>query len=466
MLVLLAGGFCWLRVAATGVACLSCIASRAGCLFSGSFLLVVSFCLALIGEDLALCFVNGLGRSLVSCFAHLREGTLSKVLTAPAEGMLSKALAGPALEVAMPPMSVESTVKPNKPAEGEGIQPPNCPHLQGRLNPCSSLVFSNPETPFPFETSSSSGFVLPLHRPTYDKVLDKSGKYPYADVFAGRHVHWEMRIQIRFKEQPKGPLMFGIELDEYVPLFQSTKYMMKKVVGVLKWAIGDDLYHSVGDDPKKTVGEAEKPAFAMPLWAFDQIIVTPDGEAPPPLSDPELRKLGICRESGDAAAFAKAASAIELQAGPTYTLCFWSIASLLDVIQWQMTAIPGVRIGFDQFCRAPPVRLVLYTLKPSGDQHDERHTQSRKTYFFELSFWSSLQPPPPKRLEQLVSGGRSRASGGQHDAVSPEPSQASPGKAPPEPDMCCADRALKATHMAQPTLLGRLGLAARVASCS
>eukprot|EP00931_Biecheleriopsis_adriatica_P055818 TRINITY_DN3307_c0_g1_i1.p1 TRINITY_DN3307_c0_g1~~TRINITY_DN3307_c0_g1_i1.p1 ORF type:complete len:417 (-),score=93.56 TRINITY_DN3307_c0_g1_i1:139-1338(-) len=278
--------------------------------------------------------------------------------------------------------------------EVRGTALPECPHLQGCFDPQSGLLSSNAKEPSAFETPVSSGLFLALHRPTYDKVLDASGDYPYSEVFAGKSNNWEMRIQLRFKETPSGTLMFGIELDRYVPMMQSTKYLMGKVVCALKWFVGDELYHSVGEDPSRTDDEAEKPIFAMPLWAFDQVIVTPGGKQAPKLTDPDLQRMSLSREE---------ITKLELTAGPTYTLCFSSISAFLDVIQWQVSgAIPGVAIGFDRFCGAPPVHVAIYTLQPG---EDTRHTQSRKTYYFQLTFWSSLHPPGKERLQQILQPG-------------------------------------------------------------
>eukprot|EP00933_Yihiella_yeosuensis_P026302 TRINITY_DN20408_c0_g1_i1.p1 TRINITY_DN20408_c0_g1~~TRINITY_DN20408_c0_g1_i1.p1 ORF type:complete len:445 (+),score=67.13 TRINITY_DN20408_c0_g1_i1:78-1412(+) len=315
------------------------------------------------------------------------------------------AVVAPLGEVVQDQSAVEVKVTGNAANCGSAIRPlPDQPHLQGVLNPPTGILHSNPDEPFPFENDFASGEFLPLHRPTFDKKLDQAGNYPYSHVFNGRRNNWEMRIQIRFKETPEGPLMFGIELDEYVPLMRGAKFVMQKVVAALRWVVGDELYHSVGDDPAVVNGEVEKPLFSMPLWAFDQVIVTPVGQSPPKLTDPDLHHMGYSRDQ-DRVAFTKAMGDLKLEAGATYTLCFWSISTFLDNIQWQISGVlPGVTIDFNQFCGAPPVHIVLYTLKPplSSESSETRHLDSRKNYYFQLAFWSSEHRPLPNRLKDLL----------------------------------------------------------------
>merc|ERR1712048_532050 len=196
--------------------------------------------------------------------------------------------------------------------------------------------------------------------------------------------------------------LFGIELDDYVPLPAASKRLMGLVVAALRRVVGSDLYHSVGDDPKTTDGPREKPVFVMPLWAFDQFIVTPEGEKAPSLTDPHFHELGMKR-ADDRAAFIKEISALELKSGPTYTFSFWGISQFLDNINWEITGVvPFTKINFNKFCGRAPVHLVMYSLQSSGEE-ERRHLQCRKQYFFDLKFWSSKFKPTTERLEELFS---------------------------------------------------------------
>jgi hypothetical protein len=183
----------------------------------------------------------------------------------------------------------------------------------------------------------------------------------------------------------------------------ATKSAMRAVVSAFKWVVGDELYHSVGEDPAEVAGEAERPIFAMPLWAFDQFIETPEGQAAPSLSDPCFRQLGL-RRAEEKKEFMRALNGIQFRAGVTYTFSFWSISQFMDNIMWKIQGIiPGVSIDFDNFCGTPPVHIVMYELqKPLDGRKERRHLQSLKNYFFHLAFWSSERKPKPERLRELL----------------------------------------------------------------
>lgn len=278
---------------------------------------------------------------------------------------------------------------------------PKGPNLQGTFLPSvDGLLEANSAEPWPFENEFSVGCFLPMHRPTHDKDLDKSCKWRYGAHFKGRKRLWEMRLQLRVKEDVTEPMRFGCELQEYVPLNSASKRLMGVTVAALRSVAGGDLYHSVGDDPRKTEGEVEKPVFAMPMWAFDQFIITPEGEEPPDLTDENFHAFGTKRVD-DRPAFIRAVSDMELKVGPTYTFAFWGISQFLDDIQWQIQkVIPFKPIDFNLFCGAPPVSIVLYTLTPADGE--TRHLQSRKNYYFRLAFWSSLKPPAADKIRQLL----------------------------------------------------------------
>merc|ERR1712129_244284 len=172
-------------------------------------------------------------------------------------------------------------------------------------------------------------------------------------------------------------------------------------VAAMRQVAGKDLYHSPGDDPKRVAPPHEKPTFVMPLWAFDQIIVTPEGDdEPPDLTDPHFASFGTKRVD-DLSAFIKELSELKLEVGPTYTFCFYGISHFLDIYKWQMLKIrPGWPIDFDLFCGAPPVSVVLYQL--DKDNPDPRHLQSRKQYIFRMKFWSSEHRPSTQKIKEML----------------------------------------------------------------
>lgn len=307
---------------------------------------------------------------------------------------------------AQPVKSINPSPAEDNVSVSQGIghlgMPSDTPRLMGTFIPSAGLIESNLPVPTPFENQHCSGEFLPLHRPTHDKALDRSGDYPYADHFKGRKRLWEMRWTFRFKHDVTDGMRFGIELDQYVPVNASTRWLMEMAVGLLAQTAGKELYHSPGDDPGRVLGELEKPVFTMPMFAFDQIVVTPAGEDPPSLTDPAFADLGIKR-SDDRAAFIREVSNMKLKPGAVYTFAFWGISQFLDVIKWEMQKIvPFKSFDFNLMCKAPPVNLVLYTVKEEELQDDKRHLQDKKTYYFRLAFWSSMKPPPMQRLRELV----------------------------------------------------------------
>merc|ERR1711988_1049096 len=99
-----------------------------------------------------------------------------------------------------------------------------------------------------------------------------------------------------FKVPPKAAdLYFGVEIQDYVAMGAGTRRTLQFMVRSLKAVVGDQVYHSVGDDPKSTKGNVERPVFVMPLFAYDQYIVTPEGEEPPRLTDPAISSMGSKR---------------------------------------------------------------------------------------------------------------------------------------------------------------------------
>eukprot|EP00931_Biecheleriopsis_adriatica_P085835 TRINITY_DN60620_c0_g1_i1.p1 TRINITY_DN60620_c0_g1~~TRINITY_DN60620_c0_g1_i1.p1 ORF type:complete len:379 (+),score=67.23 TRINITY_DN60620_c0_g1_i1:28-1164(+) len=295
------------------------------------------------------------------------------------------------------------------------------PNFKFTFIPSTGVLDGNPLFPYSFENENCIGKVLPLHRPTLDPSLESSGDYPYAAHFRGRKRLWELRWSFKFKHDVTDRMRFGIELQEYVPVNVATKRLMEMIVGVLRQTVGSEVYHSPGDDPSRVSGALERPVFTMPLFAFDQLIVTPEGEEPPDLTDPSFSELGMKR-TDDLAAFTKRLSEMELKAGPVYTVAFWSISQFLDSIKWQIQKIVPFRpVDFNTLCGAPPVNLVLYTINDDA-RGDKRHLQTKKNYYFRLAFWSSLHPPSAKRLRELVPDlgtQRRRAASKEEGSASP-----------------------------------------------
>jgi len=101
--------------------------------------------------------------------------------------------------------------------------------------------------------------------------------------------------------------------------------------------------------------------------------------------------------------------ALKMRVGPTYTFSFWGISKFLDNINWKVK-LSASTIDFNTFCGAPPVYMVVYTLKPeecdedidSEQKPDTRHLESRKSYLLRVAFWSSKKRPSEKKFRELT----------------------------------------------------------------
>jgi len=241
---------------------------------------------------------------------------------------------------------------------------------------------------------------LPLMRPTANKAIDNErGGWLYGRHFKGRKRLWEMRYQFRLKKPVEGTLFFGILAHRYIKFPHSMLMVIDMVMAAIRKILGANagIYYSVGDDPSKVKGEQEQPAAVMPLWAFDQLIETPEGEEPPQLNDPEFHNYGVLRAT-NTKEFMSTLADLELRPGVTYSFGFWGLSPLWDVMSWTVRGFSPGGINFNRFCGAPPVHNVLYSIEQS--KTDPRHLESKKNYYFRYSFWSSAIPP----REHIVKG--------------------------------------------------------------
>jgi len=229
---------------------------------------------------------------------------------------------------------------------------------------------------------------------------DKTG--PFAEHFAGKKRLWEIRFQLRVKRAPKKPLVFGIELAEYVPVSGWAKRIQQMTVAMLRKVVGNDLYHSAGEDPNTVQGEAERPVFAMPLWAFDQLIISEPGQEPDITS---VEGLGMLRTEGRVN-FIRTMNSLQLQTDKVYTFSFWCISRFVDVLNWNLLGVVPGGIDFNVFCGRPPVHIVIYSLEDSKeDDRETRHLQSRKKYFSNMALWSTKVPPTRPQLRAMLQDG-------------------------------------------------------------
>jgi hypothetical protein len=242
-----------------------------------------------------------------------------------------------------------------------------------------------------------------MHRPTHEPQRERSGEYPFSWHLSKRRRLWEIRVQLRFKLPPERQLYFGVELSTFVPVSGLARQAQKVLVSACRNAVGE-CYHSVGDDPIKTAGEAEPPTFVMPLWAFDQFVVSEPGAEPDLTGD--LEGAGMRRSSSGIREYTRAMETVaqSFSTNKIYTFCFWGASQFLDCMQWQVCGgiLPGARLDFNKLCGRPPFHIGLYELEQSDTE--TRHLNSRKRHYFKVEVWSTQQPLPhqgQKQEEQL-----------------------------------------------------------------
>jgi len=130
----------------------------------------------------------------------------------------------------------------------------------------------------------------------------------------------------------------------------------------------------------------EKPAFVMPLWAFDQFNVAEPGQEPSLLED--LDNMGTKRADGASNYVSAMRSLIgSLSTEKVYTFCFWGVSKFLDIMRWEVVGglMPGVKLDFNKLCGAPPIYVTIYEMPEEFSQGaDRRHLASRKCSMFEL----------------------------------------------------------------------------------
>lgn len=319
--------------------------------------------------------------------------------------------------------------RPNRPRQVSPGEPGSDPYeeledpVRWCFLPSTGSLRTNMREAVHSENDLAAFKFLVLHKPTHEKEREVSGHYPYSWHLHGRKRIWEVRVQVRFKQPSKQTIYFGLEMRHAVGHQMSAG--VNRIKGVLlaaiKQQVGEQFYHSPGDDPTKVAGEAEPPTFALPLWAIDQFHIANPGEEPDLNSD--LTNVGIRRTSGLKKYIHEMRILQEnLSADKVYTFCFWGISQYIDVIQWQFQGMwPMPKLDANKICGSPPIYVTAYhlvgtdasqaELEDSGSSEvprtlstpipDRRHLISRKQYLFKVALWSNLKPPSNDVLAEL-----------------------------------------------------------------
>jgi hypothetical protein len=269
------------------------------------------------------------------------------------------------------------------------------------LGPGGGLYLANTDRTEVFENDICALKFVTMHKPTHERWREKTGEYPCAWHMAGRRRMWEIRIQMRLKKVPENKISFGVVLGQHVPTSGISRQVQNALIHACSVVGG--IYNSQGDDPARTEGELEPPTFALPIWAFDQFVVSDPGEEPDLVGN--LEGLGMRRTDGirDYITAFKDVEA-NLSTDKVYTFCIWGISQFLDVINWQVCGLlPGVRLNVSKLAGPPPVYIQMYELPGVKEEDvDRRHLDSRKKHYFNVALWSEVQPPSPATRKHLL----------------------------------------------------------------
>lgn len=265
---------------------------------------------------------------------------------------------------------------------------------------------ANVATPVSYESGLCTTKVIAMHRPTHEPWREKTGDYPFAWHLCGRKRIFEIRVQVRLKSLPEGPLYFGVVMNQP----RKSSWLGREVRNVFIFAVRrviGEFYQSLGDDPDEVEGEAEPPTFVMPLWAFDQFIVSDVGQEPDIAGD--LAGAGVRRTDGIAAYTRAVKSTIDsFSTDKVYTFCFWGLSQFVDCMNWELLGgfLPftqGSRFDFAEAGCEPPINVVLYDIPGAlPTDKDKRHLVSKKRHLFNVLMWSQTKPPSLDVITRLL----------------------------------------------------------------
>jgi len=249
------------------------------------------------------------------------------------------------------------------------------------------------------------GALVMMHRPPDDKST-----CIYHDYFSTRSRRWELRLQGKFRQPPLGQLFVGCvlkDLDYAEPLSSFTSWLWSLSLAPLERLVGAQLHFTLGDRGEgadRPGGEAAELAQIVGgLSAFDQVVVTSPGAAPPAVGG-DLEGLGIRRCTSDDWAEATRNLERDMDTEQTYTFCFWGASRFIDLLGDRLVNLipmfPSISLRSNILGPWPP-HFVLYALdRDRGDGGDvssgardkelsssaapSRHPERSKRYLVDL----------------------------------------------------------------------------------
>lgn len=246
------------------------------------------------------------------------------------------------------------------------------------------------------ENENFSGSFLFMHRSVKGDVPKESA---YQWHFDQKTRRWEARVQGRFRHVPRGELYTGCILEDFdysLPQSWSASMLAYAVVPLMEAVVGETFYFRWGERGEAAEqADAELATIVTWLSGVDQVIVTPAGETPPPISS-DIAEMGLRRNAMSAAAYHKGVQQVvkEIDTEKTYTFCVWGCSRYIDVMKTAFDGVMGLgSISYAGFLDEWPAHFVLYSVEGTTDS-DPRHLERRKRYFVDVMVWSSMMELP------------------------------------------------------------------------
>lgn len=198
----------------------------------------------------------------------------------------------------------------------------------------------------PIESDLFSGRVLLMMRPPNSAEDDP---YYHERVFSKKRRRFEIQIQGKFKYIPEGTVWCGFETSEQMQLGLVSKGLCNLLLRLVSKAVPGTMHYSFGDKNNN-----ELPHISFPAWTlFDKVVVTEDGETPPPLGPemlPETKQASAARKrSGESGIW---------NTTDTYSFSYHSM--YLDLPIWHLVNLPTSDIDLSQFWGDSSLRIVVY----------------------------------------------------------------------------------------------------------
>ena len=195
---------------------------------------------------------------------------------------------------------------------------------------------------------------------------------------------FEVQVQGRFKKVPKGAVYVGADAENKLELGLLTRSFCRVILQFVMTMVRN-LHYSFGETAKGD--DYEISHIVAPLFStMDKIVVTPEGQKPPPMGTPFPEDLEFRKKRLDPVQVEN----IHIDTSSTYS--FSVNTSNMDLCSWTLVNVPMLReMNLNTFSGGCPVRLVSYEVPPpkSGESKYEcPHPHKKLNYVFNLKITS------------------------------------------------------------------------------